>query len=123
MPLPGGGRLHARRRVRPLADGLTWIEEEMQVAGRMGGPFATGPGWIFEVHSLLAGSVSYVHDGVRAAIEGKLFGLLFAPYSVTELHFEDVTTRWVGVAGQSDAMGESLVLGVVPDARPTEPAD
>ena len=38
MKLPGGGSMHARRRVRPLPEGLTWIEEEMQVSGRLSGP-------------------------------------------------------------------------------------
>ena len=33
MPLPGGGSLHAHRRVRPLPEGLAWIEEEMEVDG------------------------------------------------------------------------------------------
>ena len=123
MALPGGGSVHARRRTRPLPDGLTWIEEEMEVRGRLAGTFATGPGWIFELHTLTAGSVAYVQDGRTSSITGRRFGLLYAPFSITELSFEDVKTRWVGIAGQADAAGASLVLEVSPDARPSNPAE
>jgi AraC-like DNA-binding protein len=123
MPLPGGGSLHVRRRVRPLPDGLTWIEEEMEVEGRLSGAFATGPGWIFELHTVSSGAVSYVQDGARVPVRGPRFALLYAPYSVTELHFDNVRTKWVGLAGQSHDAGESLVLDVPADARPATPEE
>jgi len=121
MALPGGGSLHAHRRVRPLPDGLTWIEEEMEVDGRLSGPFATGPSWIFELHTVAAGEVTYMQDGVRLPIGGARFGILYAPYSVTDMQFDNVKTRWIGVAGQSDAGSESLVFDISPEARPTGP--
>lgn len=123
MALPGGGSLHAHRRVRPLPEGLTWIEEQMEVDGVLSGAFATGPGWIFELHTVAAGSVSFLQDGVSVPIVQPRFGLLYAPYSITELRFENVKTSWVGVAGQSAAGGESLVIDVDAEARPATPAE
>lgn len=123
VPLPGGGSLHAHRHVRPLPQGLTWIEEEMEVDGVLSGAFATGPGWIFELHTIAAGAVSYAQDGATRPIGGPRFGLLYAPYSVTELRFENVRTRWVGVTGQSTAGGESLVIDVAAEARPATLAE
>ena len=85
MPLPGGGSLSAHRRVTRLPGGLTWIEEEMKVRGRLSGAFATGPGWIFELHRVTEGAVSYVQDGERRPVDRARFGLLYAPFSITEL--------------------------------------
>src|SRR5687767_7516740 len=63
MPLPDGGSLAARRQVMRLPSGLSWIEEEMEVRGRLSGAFATGPGWILELHRVTAGVISFVQDG------------------------------------------------------------
>jgi AraC-like DNA-binding protein len=123
MALPGGGALHAHRRVRPLPEGLTWIEEEMEIDGVLSGVFATGPGWIFELHAVIGGAVSYLRDGVSSPISSARFGLLYAPYSITELRFENLKTRWVGMAGQSTAGGESLVIDIDVHARPATPSE
>jgi AraC-like DNA-binding protein len=127
MPLPDGGWLAARRRVTRLPSGLSWIEEEMEVRGRMSGAFATGPGWILELHRVAAGSVSYVQDGERVPIVARRFALLYAPFSITELVLEDVKTSWIGVAGEdasAPAREEGPVVFDVPGAtRPASPAD
>lgn len=127
MPLPDGGSLSAHRRVTRLSGGLSWIEEEMEVRGRLSGAFATGPGWILELHRVSAGSVSYVQDGERVSVGSPSFALLYAPFSITELVLEDVKTRWLGVAGENGsapARGDGpVVFDVGTDVRPSTPAD
>ena len=127
MPLPGGGSLSAHRRVTALTGGLTWIEEEMEVRGRLSGAFATGPGWIFELHRVTAGSVSYVQDGERLPVGSRSFALLYSPFSITELVLEDVKTRWLGVAGEDrSAPGPGdgpVVFDVGADVRLTTPGE
>lgn len=127
MPLPGGGSVRARRRVRPLPDGLTWIEEEMEVRGRLSGAFATGPGWIFELHRVTDGSVSYIQDGELVPVESRSFALLYAPFSITELVLEDVKTRWLGVAGEDGSAPRRkdgpVLFPVGKDMRLTTPGD
>ena len=126
MPLPDGGSMSARRRVTPLPGGLSWIEEDMEVRGRLSGPFATGPGWILEVHRVAAGSVAYVQDGVRVRVGSRSFALLYAPFSITEIVLEDVKTRWLGLAGEdgsAPAPGQGpVVLDVPRGVRPSTPA-
>ena len=127
MPLPHGGSLSAHRRVTRLSGGLSWIEEEMEVRGRMSGAFATGPGWILEVHRISAGSVWYVQDGQRVAVGSPGFALLYAPFSVTELVLEDVKTRWLGLAGEVGSAPAPrdgpVVFDVGTDVRPKTPAE
>jgi AraC-like DNA-binding protein len=124
MPLPGGGRVRAARRVTTLGDGRSWIEEEMEVEGRLGGVFATGPGWIVEWHRVGAGAVSFVQDGTRVPLEAADFAVLYAPFSITEVTFEDVRSRWVGVAGKgglpAGSEGPSAVFEVEPGAAPSD---
>jgi AraC-like DNA-binding protein len=126
-PLPGGGSISAHRRVTRLSGGLTWIEEEMEVHGRLSGAFATGPGWIFELHRVSEGSVSYMQDGERVPVESRSFALLYAPFSITELVLEDVKTRWLGVAGEDgSAPGPRdgpVLFDVGIDVRLTTPSE
>lgn len=124
MPLPGGGAVRGRRRVTRLAGGLSWIEEDMEVRGRLSGAFATGPGWILERHRVSAGSVAFVQDGRRIAVESPSFALLYAPFSITELVMEDVETRWVGLAGEARGSPSErpIVFNVPAEAHPTTPA-
>jgi AraC-like DNA-binding protein len=127
IPLPDGGSLAARRRVTRLPGELSWIEEEMEVRGRMSGAFATGPGWILELHCVAAGSVSYVQDGKQVPVVSRGFALLYAPFSITELVLEDVKTSWIGVAGEdwsAPAREEGPVVFDIPGAAPpATPAD
>ena len=124
MPLPGGGVVRGRRRATRLPGGLSWIEEDMEVHGRLRGPFATGPGWILERHVVTAGAAAFVQDGVRVPIESRSFVLLYAPFAITELVAEDLRSRWVGLAGASRAPGDRPLLIEVPaDAAPRTPAD
>jgi AraC-like DNA-binding protein len=118
--LPGGGRVQARRRATRLPSGLTWVEEEMAVEGRLGGGFVTGPGWMLEWHRIEAGTVWFVQDGVRVRVEAARFGLLYAPFSITEVTFEDVRSRWVGLAGAGRLPGEREVRSVMFEAPPGE---
>ncbi|HVG28386.1 MAG TPA: AraC family transcriptional regulator [Pyrinomonadaceae bacterium] len=99
LRLPGGGGVvRSRRRVETLPGGLVWIEEEMEVEGRLEGCVVSGGGWLFELHRLSAGEVYYVQDGARVRVEPRCFGLLYAPHSITEIVLEDVRSYWVGVA-------------------------
>ena len=127
MTMPSGGRVEARRSVTPLRGGLTWVEEEMEATGRLGGPYATGPGWMVEWHCVQEGAVSFVQDGVRHRVEARAFGLLFAPFSVTQVEFEDVRSRWVGVAGEGPRPGRrdapSILFEGEPDAAPRTAGD
>ena len=127
MPLPDGGSMSARRRVTHLPGGLSWVEEDMEVRGRLAGAFATGPGWILELHRVAAGSVAYVQDGERVPIRSRSFAILYAPFSITELVLEDVTTRWRGVAGQETSAPArrqgAVVFDVASDVRPGTPAE
>ena len=124
MPLPDGGVVRGRRRATRLPGGLSWIEEDMEVWGRLSGPFATGPGWILERHVVTAGSVAFVQDGARIPIEGRSFALLYAPFAITELVAEDLRTRWVGLAGVSRApAARPLLIPVPAEAAPRTPAE
>jgi AraC-like DNA-binding protein len=124
MPLPGGGLVRARRRVSRLPGGLSWIEEEMEVHGRFGGPFATGPGWILERHLVSAGSPAFLQDGVRIPIPSPSFALLYAPFAITELVADGLRTRWIGLAGEGPPPVDEPILFDVPEgARPRTPAD
>lgn len=124
MPLPGGGSVRGRRWATRLAGGLSWIEEEMEVHGRLSGPFATGPGWIVERHLVTAGTVAYVQDGLRVPIRSRSFVLVYAPFAVTELVAEGLRTRWVGLAGESRAPADRpLLLEVPAGSSPRTPAD
>jgi AraC-like DNA-binding protein len=122
MKLPEGGRVRARRRVAPLRDGLVWIEEDMEVEGRLPGGFVTGPGWLFEWHQVREGTVWFVQDDARVPVEADAFGVLYAPFSITCVAFEDVKTRWVGVAGTGripgGREGPSVLFEVAPGAAP-----
>jgi AraC-like DNA-binding protein len=109
--LPGGGVVRARRKVETLPGGLVWIEEEMEIDGRLEGCVVSGGGWLFELHRLSAGEVFYVQDGARVRVEARCFGLLYAPHSITEIVLEDVRSRWVGVAAE----------GRVPHGRESRP--
>jgi AraC-like DNA-binding protein len=125
MPLPHGGSIAARRQVTRLAGGLSWIEEEMEVRGRLSGAFATGPGWILELHHVATGSVCYVQDGASVPVRSRRFALLYAPFSITELVLEDVKTRWLGLAGEdgtAPARG-AVVFDVPRGVRPSTPGD
>ncbi|MCA1629100.1 MAG: AraC family transcriptional regulator [Acidobacteria bacterium] len=110
-PLPTGGALRSRRKVETLPGGLVWIEEEMELEGRLEGCVVSGGGWLFELHRLSAGEVYYVQDGERVRVEARCFGLLYAPHSITEIVLEDVRSRWVGVAAE----------GRVPHGRESRP--
>jgi AraC-like DNA-binding protein len=124
MPLPGGSLLRAHRSVTRLPGGLSWIEEEMEIRGRFGGPFVTGPGWILERHVVSAGAACYLQDGARVPIASRSFGLLYAPFAITELLAGDLRTRWVGLAGEGPAPAdEPIVFDVPRDARPRTPAE
>lgn len=127
MPLPDGGSMSALRRVTRLPGRLSWIEEEMEVRGRVSGAFATGPGWILELHDVATGTVAYVQDGVRVPVPSRRFALLYAPFAITELVFEDVKTRWQGVAGEdasAPARGQGpVIFEVARAARPSTPAE
>jgi AraC-like DNA-binding protein len=127
MPLPGGGAVRSRRRVEALAGGLVWIEEEMEVDGRLSGCFVSGGGWLFELHRLGAGEVYYVQDGARVRVGPRRFGLLYAPHSITEIVFEDVRSRWVGVAAEGRAPrvgeGRSVLVEVDEGARASSPSE
>lgn len=118
----GDAAVRARRRVEPLAGGLVWIEEEMQIEGRLPGGFVTGAGWMFELHTLHRGTVSFVQDGASVAVDAGRFGLFFAPFSITAVEFEDVWTTWVGVAGAGRVPGaresRSVLIEVASPARP-----
>jgi AraC-like DNA-binding protein len=111
MRLPTGGVVRARRKVETLPGGLVWIEEEMEVEGRLEGCIVSGGGWLFELHSLSAGEIYYVQDGARVRVEARRFGLLYAPHSITEIVLEDVRSFWVGVAA----------AGRVPHGRESRP--
>jgi AraC-like DNA-binding protein len=127
MSLPGGGVVRSRRRVKTLAGGLVWIEEEMEVDGRLSGCVVSGGGWLFELHRLGAGEVYYVQDGARVGVGARRFGLLYAPHSITEIVFEDVRSRWVGVAaaGRVPHGRESLsaLIEVGEGARASNPIE
>jgi AraC-like DNA-binding protein len=122
--LPGGGRVRARRRVAWLGGGLAWVEEEREVEGRLGGPFVMGPAWMLEWHRLEEGSLTYGQDGTRMPVEAGAFALLFAPFSVTEVVFEDVRTRWVGIAGEGRLPGgqasDAVLFEVAPGPPPSD---
>ena len=125
MPLPGGGMVRSRRRMTRLPDGLTWIEEDMVIRGRLFGPFVTGPGWMLERHLVRRGTAGYVQDGAVLPITSSSFVLFYAPFSVTELVAEDLETRWVGLGGEApSAPAEGpLILEVPPDETVESPAD
>ena len=124
MPLPGGGVVRGRRRAIRLPGGLSWIEEDMEVRGRFGGPFATGPGWILERHVVAAGSTGFFQDGARIPIASRSFALLYAPFAITEFVAEDLRTRWVGLAGEGPAPADEPIFFDVPSrARPRTPAE
>lgn len=137
-----GATVSARRRVSVLAGGLVWIEEEMTVEGRFAGLVVSGRGWLFELHNLSRGAFSLVQDGARVEAAPRRFGLLYAPFSITEVVMEDVQTSWVGVAAAGEpprsggaAMhrldsaplagehGRSLLIEVAPDAPARDARD
>jgi AraC-like DNA-binding protein len=127
MRLPGGGAVRSRRKVETLPGGLVWIEEEMEIEGRLAGCVVAGGGWLFELHRLSAGDVYYVQDGARARVEARCFGLLYAPHSITEIVFEDVRSRWVGVAAAGRVPhgrdGRSALVEVDSRARTSNPIE
>ncbi|MCA1817714.1 MAG: helix-turn-helix domain-containing protein [Acidobacteria bacterium] len=116
-----GATVSARRRVERGAGGLVWIDEEMTVEGRYAGLVVMGRGWLFELHDLSRGSFAFVQDGARVPVKPRRFGLLYAPFSITEVSMEDVRTRWVGVAASGEPPRDGSAAPHKIDAR-TPPA-
>jgi len=127
MRLPTGCVVRSRRKVETLPGGLVWIEEEMEVEGRLEGCVVSGGGWLFELHRLSAGEVYYVQDGARVRVEPRCFGLLYAPHSITEIVLEDVRTFWVGVAASGRVPhgreSRSVLVEVDERARTSNPIE
>lgn len=118
-----GATVSARRRVERGAGGVVWIEEEMTVEGRYAGPVVMGRGWLFELHELSRGTFAFVQDGALYTVEPRRFGLLYAPFSIMEVVFEDVLTRWVGVAAAGEpprADGSAAIHRMDAEALPPE---
>lgn len=90
--------LIARRKTSFFPDGGYVFQDELDVKGKLAAKVIICTAWLLEVHELTAGTISFVSGSTQILPRTKCFGVLYPPFTMSSLCFEDVTSKLVGVA-------------------------
>jgi AraC-like DNA-binding protein len=92
------GAVIARRQTSFLADGAYLFQDELEVHGVLASKVITCTAWLIELYELKAGSIFFIHGTCKVQANGKCFGVLYPPFTISQPALENVKGRLVGVA-------------------------
>jgi AraC-like DNA-binding protein len=92
-----GGSL-ARRKTDIRPDGLYLFEDDIEIKGVLRSTVVTCKAWLLELYDLHSGQLSFTSDEKHIRPQTTRFGILYAPFSMCELVFQDVKGHLAGIA-------------------------
>lgn len=113
--------LPSRRRTELLSDGSYLFEDELP-EGLVDALVITCSAWLLEIYELRSGAVRFVVDNtnqIRSA--NNCFGVLYSPFSLTRVSFQNPRGRVVGIAGSVDLPAELLSSSILFDTSFVSP--
>jgi AraC-like DNA-binding protein len=124
MSFPNGATIQSHRKLVTGDDGITHVEEDVEVRGRFSETFVTGPAWMFELISLRGGSICFFVDGERIDPPAERFGLLFSAFSITDICFDNPRYHWCGFGDlepfQESWMNRPAIFDMQSDCCPAD---
>ncbi len=99
--------LPSRRRTQLLSDGSYVFEDELP-EGILDAVVITCSAWLLELYKLTSGNVEFVVDAKQVRPADNCFGVLYPPFSLTRLRFQNPRGRVVGIAASVDLPDELL---------------
>jgi AraC-like DNA-binding protein len=93
-----GGSM-SRRKAQLLPDGSYLFEDELDMRGVVTATIITCEAWLLELYELQSGEL-YFRSGKELIRPGtKCFGVFYAPFSISQVSFNDCRGRFLGIAG------------------------
>jgi AraC-like DNA-binding protein len=93
----------AHRNVQRKQGDFLWLEQTADARGRGRMTMVMGHAWMMEFIFLERGRVAFWQDGRRITPQGRVFGVFYAPFSISEVELSHARIDWVGVAGVAGA--------------------
>jgi AraC-like DNA-binding protein len=104
---PEPAALPSRLRTSLLSDGTYLFEDEL-AEGVLEVAVITCSAWLLELYELKSGSVGFVVDTKKVRPAHNCFGVLYPPFSLTRVSFQNPRGRVIGIAGSVDLPAEFL---------------
>ena len=99
--------LPARRRAELLSDGSYLFEDELP-ANSLEATLITCSAWLLELYEIVSGDVGFAVDAKKIRPATNSFGVLYPPFSLTRLSFQNPRGRVVGIACSAELPAEFL---------------
>jgi AraC-like DNA-binding protein len=96
----------ARRRTQLLPDGGYLFEDQLKAEGRLTAKVITCTAWLLELYELHSGDIFFLSGSREIRPHGQSFGVLYSPFSITQLCFKDVQGRLIGIAATESLPAE-----------------
>ena len=100
----------ARLKTALLPDGTYLFEDELAITGQITATVITCAAWLLELYQLQAGEIFFVSGKEHIRPRGKLFGVLYPPFTITQPGFKKARGRLTGIAG-TDALPAEFTSG------------
>ena len=117
---PNRPEMPARRRAALLSDDSYLFEDELP-EGLIDATVITCSAWLLELYELESGAVGFVVDTKQVRSANKCFGVLYPPFSLTRLSFQNPRGHVIGIAGSQDLPDELLVSPILFDTSFVSP--
>ena len=92
------GGLFARRRAEVLPDGSYLFEDDLNIGGLVTTTIITCAAWLLELYELGSGEVFFASGREEIRPHSKRFGVLYPPFSITQVSMRDLNSPLLGVA-------------------------
>ena len=99
--------LPARRRTELLSDGSYLFEDELP-GNSLEATLITCSAWLLELYEIKSGDVEFMIDSKNIRPATNSFGVLYSPFSLTRVSFQNPRGRVVGIACSDDLPAEFL---------------
>jgi AraC-like DNA-binding protein len=100
--------LIGRRNAGFLSDGSYFFEDELQIEGFLTAKVFTAAAWLLELYKLSAGDFFFTNDLGEIRPETSSFGVLYAPFTISQPCFRKARVHVVGIAATTQLPREFL---------------
>ncbi len=90
--------LIGRRKTGFLPDGAYLFEDKLKIEGFLTAKVITAAAWLLELYKLTAGDFFFIKDVAEVRPETSSFGVLYAPFTISQACFRKARAHLVGVA-------------------------
>lgn len=89
----------SRQKTSHSSGGLYFFEDKLKINGILAATVITCTGWLVEFFELKSGEISFLNGEKEISPQGKNFGILYPPFTITRPCFKNVKANLKGIAG------------------------